>query len=101
LNEVMTGITHLGASSFLLPLIVIIGAGMFFYRKTWDGLLMLLVFGTDRMLNKVLNEWIERVRPDFAPLVHESSFSFPSGHSMNAACVYPVIAYFLVKHLPF
>nr|WGD74710.1 phosphatidylglycerophosphatase PgpB [Bacillus subtilis] len=99
LNEVMTGITHLGASSFLLPLIVIIGAGMFFYRKTWDGLLMLLIFGTDRLLNKVLKEWIERVRPDFAPLVHESSFSFPSGHSMNLAC--PVIAYFLVKHLPF
>lgn len=100
LNEVMTGITHLGASSFLLPLIVIIGAGMFSTRKTWD-VLMLLVFGTDRLLNKVLKEWIERVRPDFAPLVHESSFSFPSGHSMNAACVYPVIAYFLVKHLPF
>ncbi|RPK04947.1 hypothetical protein BSBH6_01648 [Bacillus subtilis] len=101
LNDVMTGITHLGASSFLLPLIVIIGAGLFFYRKTWDGLLMLLVFGADRLLNKVLKEWIERERPDFAPLVHESSFSFPSGHSMNAACVYPVIAYFLVKHLPF
>lgn len=101
LNDVMTGITHLGASSILLPLIVIIGAGLFFYRKTWDGLLMLLVFGADRLLNKVLKEWIERVRPDFAPLVHESSFSFPSGHSMNAACVYPVIAYFLVKHLRF
>ncbi len=33
LNEVMTGVTHLGASSILLPLIVIIGAGLFFYKK--------------------------------------------------------------------
>ncbi|MCO4850490.1 phosphatase PAP2 family protein [Bacillus vallismortis] len=101
LDEVMTGITYLGASSILLPLIVIIGAGLFFYKKTGDSLVMLLIFGADRLLNKVLKEWIERVRPDFAPLVHESSFSFPSGHSMNAACVYPVLAYFLVKHIPF
>lgn len=62
---------------------------------------MLFIFGADRLLNKILKEWIERARPDFEPLVHESSFSFPSGHSMNAACVYPVIAYFLVKHIPF
>ncbi|KUP42226.1 phosphatase PAP2 family protein [Bacillus halotolerans] len=101
LNDVMIWVTHLGATSFLLPLIVVIGAGLFFYKRTLDGLLMLFIFGADRLLNKILKEWIERSRPDFEPLVHESSFSFPSGHSMNAACVYPVIAYFLVKHIPF
>lgn len=101
LNDVMKGISHLGTSSFLLPFIVIIGAGLFFYRKTWHGLLILLGFGVDRLLNTVFKEWIERMRPDFAPLVHESSFSFPSGHSMNVAYVYPVAAYFFIKHFPF
>ncbi len=33
LNDVMIWMTHLGATSFLLPLIVVIGAGLFFYKR--------------------------------------------------------------------
>ncbi len=100
LNDAMTGITHLGASSFLFPLILIIGVGLFFTEKHGMGF---DAFGIRcrSAVKQSVKEWIERVRPDFSPLVHESSFSFPSGHAMNSAYVYPVIAYFLVKHLPF
>ncbi|MDI5787905.1 phosphatase PAP2 family protein [Bacillus licheniformis] len=36
-----------------------------------------------------------RERPAINPLVHEPSYSFPSGHSMNAASMYPFIAFLL------
>ena len=42
---------------------------------------------------------IKRPRPSFfAPLLHESGFSFPSGHSLIAMVVYGLLGYF-VMHL--
>ncbi|PSA93394.1 phosphatase PAP2 family protein [Bacillus atrophaeus] len=101
LNHVMLWCTQLGSSAFLLPLIIIVGAVLLAYTKTWDGILLLVMFLCERLLNRGLKDWIERARPAFEPLVRETSYSFPSGHSMNAACVYPIIAYLLVKHIPF
>lgn len=62
---------------------------------------MPLLFLIERIVNIKIKELIERARPAFEPLVHETSYSFPSGHSMNSAVMYPVIAYFLIKHVPF
>ena len=43
--------------------------------------------------------FIKRPRPSFfAPLLHESGFSFPSGHSLIAMVVYGLLGYF-VLHL--
>ncbi len=40
---------------------------------------------------------IKRPRPSFfAPLLHESGFSFPSGHSLIAMVVYGLLGYFLM-----
>ncbi len=41
--------------------------------------------------------FIKRPRPSFfAPLLHESGFSFPSGHSLIAMVVYGLLGYFLM-----
>ena len=41
--------------------------------------------------------FIKRPRPSFfAPLLHESGFSFPSGHSLIAMVVYGLFGYFLL-----
>jgi undecaprenyl-diphosphatase len=39
--------------------------------------------------------FVHRTRPDlFKPLLHETGFSFPSGHSMIAMVVYGLLGYF-------
>lgn len=51
---------------------------------------------------QILKTVVERSRPDlFVPLLKESGYSFPSGHSMIAVVVYGLFGYFgvhLVRH---
>ncbi len=52
------------------------------------------------LLNLSLKNLFARVRPSqAAALVHEAGFSFPSGHTMAAACFYGFLL-FLVLHSP-
>jgi len=42
--------------------------------------------------------FVHRARPDlFKPLLHESGYSFPSGHSMIAVVVYGLLGYFAMR----
>ena len=54
------------------------------------------------ILNGGLKSWFGRPRPgeDYAPMVEEKYFSFPSGHSMGSLCVYGFLAYLLCRHYP-
>lgn len=46
------------------------------------------------ILDLSLKMMIQRPRPNIAPLIFENSYSFPSGHSMNAFIFYALMAYF-------
>ncbi|MBY8914033.1 phosphatase PAP2 family protein [Bacillus sp. YC2] len=100
-SEVMLWITELGTTAVLLPLLLLSCAVLYFYKKTPDVVFLPLLFLIERIMNIKVKELIERARPAYEPLVHETSYSFPSGHSMNAAVIYPVIAYLFIKHVPF
>jgi membrane-associated phospholipid phosphatase len=47
--------------------------------------------------SKLLKNLFERPRPDLEHLVHVTSYSFPSGHSMVGMIVYFMIAYLLIE----
>ncbi|MFT0804029.1 phosphatase PAP2 family protein [Bacillus swezeyi] len=93
--------THLGSSAFLLVLLLVLTLILAVRKKAAASMYVYLLFFVERMANEALKEWISRQRPAVDPLVHEPSFSFPSGHSMNAASMYPFIAYILLMHVPF
>nr|MDH3163710.1 phosphatase PAP2 family protein [Bacillus licheniformis] len=71
------------------------------YKKAAASLYLYLLFFVERTANEALKGWIARERPAINPLVHERSYSFPSGHSMNAASMYPFIAFLLLLCIPF
>lgn len=48
-------------------------------------------------INTFLKILIGRPRPEIAPLVIETSYSFPSGHSMNSFVFYASCAYFIFR----
>jgi membrane-associated phospholipid phosphatase len=56
----------------------------------------LLVFGT--VINLFLKDIFHRPRPDYLPLVHEITYSFPSGHAMNSFIFYTCLAYFIIRN---
>ena len=59
---------------------------------------VLIGLGGAALLNIILKLLFERVRPDlWEQLVVETSFSFPSGHSMASAALAGVIIYFIIR----
>lgn len=70
----------------LLTLIVL---ALFVYKKEYQrAILVALSMAGAGLLNVVLKSIFERARPDlWDKLVHESSYSFPSGHSMMSAAL--------------
>jgi len=89
-------LTFLGGAPFLA---VLTAAVMILLNRRGEGWLALALAGTvagNFLLNWVAKELVRRPRPEFAvPLVEETSWSFPSGHSMSALVVYGMLAYVL------
>ncbi|MDA7025685.1 phosphatase PAP2 family protein [Bacillus sp. CLL-7-23] len=94
-------LTNLGSSAVILLFMLIITLVILIRKRTVSVWYMYLFFFLERILNETSKKWIARERPSFAPLVDESSFSFPSGHSMNAASMYAFFAFFLLMDVPY
>lgn len=83
-------------------------SGVVFLALLWprlggrDKTVFLSLGVIEGFLNGVLKSWFGRPRPgeDYAPMVDEKYFSFPSGHSMGSLCVYGFLAYLLCRHYP-
>ncbi len=65
-------------------------------RKRWAdmGRYLVLVAGQE-LINNLFKILVARPRPDNLPLAHETSYSFPSGHSMAAVVFYGALAIWL------
>jgi len=100
LTKIMLFITNLGST----VVIVILGLIMFLliWRK-WSKneacrLVVTMLGGV--ILNNLLKIMIRRPRPMLMlPLVKENSYSFPSGHAMNATIFYLLVAVYIYKFL--
>lgn len=62
-------------------------------KKYSKALLFMVTIVGGAALNLLLKLLIVRPRPTLDPLVLETTYSFPSGHSMNAMIFYLVFAY--------
>ncbi len=93
-------VTALGSVE-TIALLGLLVAAFFVWRRRWVdlGAWVTAVAGA-AALNQLLKEIFARPRPYFEqPLVMESSYSFPSGHSMDSLVVYGMLAYFAVLAL--
>lgn len=102
LNQVMQVLTWLGSFWCLavVVLAVLLWPGSRFGVR--DKSVFLGLGLSEGVLNGFLKFWFGRPRPgeDYAPMVEEKYFSFPSGHSMGSLCIYGFLAYLLCRHYP-
>jgi undecaprenyl-diphosphatase len=93
--EVMTGLA--GANGTILLLVM---AFVFLFKSPYRQLPIVLAAGAavEVIIVMIIKLLVARPRPNQAfQLVHESSFSFPSGHTMAAVVVYGLAAYFISR----
>ncbi len=82
LDAVMRGITWLGSAWAVVPLLL--AAAWMQRRHRWPMIYLLSANAGAALLNVAAKHSFERIRPAYwAPLVHETTFSFPSGHAMQ------------------
>ena len=85
-------ITFFGSTIFIVSATIIIFLTMF---KSKRGVQYLILIATAMLLSSVLKIIIHRPRPDVLKLVIETTYSFPSGHTMAISSLMGFIFYLL------
>jgi undecaprenyl-diphosphatase len=94
LTEAMKGLSWIGSPLVLTPTITLAAGLMWWRRQRDDAVLVAAAALGGVALDEVMKLHFRRLRPDVPwALVHEHSFSFPSGHSAMAVVMYGVIVY--------
>ena len=98
-DRIMIVITDLGFGStyFLLIIAVLF---LLASRRRWLALRILIIcLAGGVVLNYVLKNLFERVRPDFLRVVDAAGYSFPSGHAMVSLCFYGMVGFLVARSL--
>lgn len=97
--SVATVITYIGSAYISLPVTGILALYLLFRKHYWIALLLVYnLFGV-RLLTKLLKSIFEVARPVLEHLVHVSSYSFPSGHSMNSIAFFGLLLFLFSQHI--
>lgn len=96
LTAIMQAVTFFGSQYFLgsATLITIL---ILFRKHKKDAFIFSFILFFGIILNILLKDMFQRPRPLLAPLIHESSYSFPSGHAMNSFVFYMSLVYFIFR----
>jgi len=92
LTQIMIFITGLGAE-FTIAAAILICSILIWEKHRQEGILFVITFISGLAANTVIKMLFQRPRPIIAPLIVETSYSFPSGHTMNAIIFYGLFAY--------
>ena len=95
-TKVIKVITFLGHG---IPLILITLLMLFLCKNKRLGILVGTNLITVVILNNILKFIVRRARPTIFPIVDESGYSFPSGHSMVSMAFYGFIIYLIYKNV--
>jgi membrane-associated phospholipid phosphatase len=89
-------LTQLGASNFTLMMAAAIAPALWRQRVLFVGWIVTFAGGVG--LEYLFKAIMQRARPPFAALVlHQESYSFPSGHATASIVGYTMLAYVIVR----
>lgn len=93
MTSVMKMITFIGAWQSVVSICLIC---ILLHKR--NGIIISLNVAIVFILNNIVKIIVQRSRPDILRLVEETSYSFPSGHSMVSFALFMMIAYVLWKN---
>lgn len=101
-NTLVTAFTDLGGKVGMPVLASAVALGLAAWWRSWTPIVLMAVTGAGSLLMTSAGKAaVGRARPPLAEAVppFESSFSFPSGHSLNSMALAGILAYLLVRRL--
>jgi undecaprenyl-diphosphatase len=97
----MRGLTWLGSPAFVVTLLLILVWRLAQQQRRRAAILLVIAALGGEALDQLLKLIFRRARPEaFFGFDSPSTYSFPSGHSITAACFYGVIAAILTIRMP-
>lgn len=96
MTKVMMSLTSLGSPLFL-GFIFLIFVVFLYTRRRKDVFIYSVILYSGVVLNFILKLVFERPRPLNLPLIHENTYSFPSGHAMDSFVFYFALSYFIFR----
>lgn len=97
-TNAMIELTSLGTGIVVAMIVAVAALFLWLYDYKNSSTLLLVTTLGGLLLNNVLKLGFDRPRPEFfAWGTHVVSSSFPSGHAMSAAIVYPTVAYLAAR----
>jgi undecaprenyl-diphosphatase len=98
ISNAMVEVTMLGTGIVVAMIIAVSALFLWLYDYRNSATLLLATTVGGLLLNLVLKLGFDRPRPRFFEWgTHAMSSSFPSGHAMSAAIVYPTVAYLAAR----
>jgi undecaprenyl-diphosphatase len=92
-------VTELGSTTTIAIVALILFVAELAAGHGWLGAAGALTIGTTAAVNSGLKSVVDRARPDLLPpIVIETGYSYPSGHSASSMVTYGIIALLLVRH---
>ena len=99
-ERLVTAFTHIGGPAGMPILAAAVAVTLAAIWRQWTPVVLVAVTGLGSLLMTVIGKaMVGRTRPPLVDAVppFETSFSFPSGHSLNALALAGIIAYLLVR----
>lgn len=94
LTLIVKMITNLGSATCLILLCIFI-----LLNNKRIGIYVTTNLILISIINVILKNLIQRPRPTIYPLILETGYSFPSGHSMASMAFYGYLIYLIYKHI--
>lgn len=100
LTLLMKTLTWIGSPTVICPAVVLAAGWLWWKGYKRQAALVLITTGGGGLLDVVMKLFFRRNRPNLPwAILHEHSFSFPSGHSVEAFAMYGMLLYLSMKHL--
>ena len=95
--EIMKGISFLGSEKFIVPFITLVLVYNMYKKNIFESIFLLVNTLGSFLLNVLLKQVFNRVRPFHLSLVEQGGLSYPSGHSMVVMSMYLALLYLLIR----
>ena len=93
LSQAMIFISVLGSFKFYVTVGGVIVIWLCFKKRIAEGIMLVVCSGGSGLMTLLIKDIVMRFRPDMMPVIIETGYSFPSGHSVTAVCFYGYLAF--------